>query len=420
MLSNELNLKKLFSKIGLLYFLGIPISVFNSIFLARVISVEDFGKYGFIISLSSVFSIFISGGIPLFLIREIAGNKSPSGVINRTFKNIILKNIFLIIIFFVICRIFNVGSINNFIIISTIIIFSSLNAFFSGILKGFKKPFLSDLIIQVFHPLIFSITLISIYYFGYFELSNVIRGYITTLFLILIFNYILYKYFNKSRQIRKKNNSSKFQSHLNKSILLFTLIAGANLLFTQLNIILLGFFSNPESISYFRVAERIFQLSSIPYVIINTIIAPYISENIKEGRIDKINQLSNNANKLYFVATTIIFFILLLFGKEIIFYTFGEEYSKLSYLPMIIIVFSHLVCTSLGSGVLIISMAGKQIINVIIHYFSLIIMLVISLFLIKSLGLLGSSLSVSIGILINSFLSNLYVRKKLKINVGIV
>lgn len=411
-------------KVGVLKLVSIPLGLLLSITLARFLGPKEFGQYTFIIALIPLICIPISGGISQLLVRSVAeysqGKDLPrlNGIICFSMSWILAFSLVLILIiqfltyFELISErstLFQIG-----IFIAPLIAFMSM---LSGVLKGLKQPVYSEMMTQIFWPLMSLLFIAAYIYYDGLNIQTALLSQITSLSCcVIIFTIITLKKLPTGVfSIARKTMFKQWCIALAP----FTLIVLANTFNTQIGIIVLGLHSSEEAVGGLRIAERGAQFVSISLGIINGVYSPYIVNAYKNNDAVRLKQMAKQISRGAFLIAAPISAIFILFGKPIISLAFGEEYVALSYTPMIILIIGQLVNVCFGAVGNFLTMTGHERLTFKGQIIALLINCIGCMVLVPIYGALGAAIGVSFGLVTWNLILFYFVYNKLKINTSV-
>lgn len=313
------------------------VSLVGAILLARIFGVQDYGKWGVLISTIMSFSMFASAGMGLTATKYIAYynslNESKTEVIEVTSLVLIISVIFGT--FFSAILFFGSSYISNNLfsesalvlpikLISCSLLFLSINGAVQGIFLGHQSFKIVSLLNVIFGIINYPLIVVLSYYGG---LNGGAVGYsISVLICALLMLWKVYKEF----YYKKKHNHLSV-SHLAikyKRILLnysFPAIFGGALVAPVLwlaDIIVANSSGGFENLGFFQAGNRIKELIIFVPSVLSTMIVPLLSSLLKKKetfqRVVKFNLILNLSISFVISIPLIIFssFIMSLFGEE--------------------------------------------------------------------------------------------------------
>ena len=294
--------------------------------IARVLSVEDYGKFNYLLAIVGFTAKFIDLGINPIVLRESAKNNRFSEYIGSVFY---VKSL-LIILLLVFVNIFSFLVINTMtekILLNLLII----NIFFSNKYTNIRELLVIPykICLKMEFPMILVLIdnilllIISIFlkesehallYFGLIYLGTNIPSNVI-LFIVLI----------KKNEIKFLFNKDFFFRLLKMAFPIYGYVL-LMIIYTQIDTILIGIFNGDNSVALYSTAVRL----SNPFIIFASAITitffPIIVNKLKEKK-DVAKIIGSVVSLLILFSSTISLFIFF-YSKDIIRIVFGENYME--------------------------------------------------------------------------------------------
>ncbi|QUM87883.1 flippase [Moritella sp. 36] len=393
------------------------LAVLTGIVYARYLGPEEYGIYGYVISIITLLTLPAIAGLHDLLIREVAnyqlGNKLTyiSGIISWSRNYVIIVSFIVVILTFL--------SMNMNIFKSSIIVLMSIALFQipirglmsqqSAILNGLRKPILSQVPMGIISPLIILLILF---------ISIINQKQITNIFIIkiTIFSSIIALilsafWIGKYNGVKDNKNVKHFDlKSWHKSLCPFALMSIISTLNSELATVFIGWLDKPESIAYFKVAMQGTLLISLGLNATNTIIMPRIARLYKNKHADNIQQLLTNSVRLNVIILLPIIFTLLAYGDVLINVLFGKEYAA-AYPIMIVLCVGQIVNVSMGSVGIVLTMTHNEKYCLRALLLTLIITVILLSILIPLYSSLGAAYAISASVVIWNVVMSFYVYK---------
>ena len=170
------------SKVGIIRLISIPLGLLISIILSRALGPESFGLYAWLMALVPLLSLPVSGGLPQLLVRSVSeythhnSKKNLRAIIKLSYLWSIFFSFFLIFLVYIFGH-FIVDDIKRLELLKVaiwIIPFYSILSVSAGILRGFNKPTIADLIQQLFQPTVVLSILALIYFYSKLNVASML------------------------------------------------------------------------------------------------------------------------------------------------------------------------------------------------------------------------------------------------------
>ena len=398
----------------------------TSIVLTRILSIEDFGIYTYIISSIFLMVVLVQFGFPVYSLRETSRGMALKKytevtilwnclhVSAWTLSVLVVLTSYLIYIFYGI----GINYIYAVILIPLIVI----ERIKSATLRGLSHIIYGQLGENLLRPTIFIILIVcfSILSTQAVDYVDVINMYIYSALAVLIIVTAIYKKSTKS-VMKKVGSIGIFASwQKSKSLMIYSrtknfafiaILAQFNL---AIGVIALSLYSSPGEVSLFKISQQVAMTVVFGLMVANVVYAPYFA---------KFKELNDYANlkkylkiniKISFGSALLITTILVLFGDLLLVLLFGEVFSD-SYGPMLVIALGQLVSAAIGPVGLLLNMGGheKQVFTGLMV--SSIVNLLLCYILIGEYNAMGAAFAS----MITTVFWNLYLWRKVKLIMGI-
>jgi O-antigen/teichoic acid export membrane protein len=372
--------------------------------LSRILGINDLGIYAFAVALLTLVSIPCSAGLPQIVTREIARNASSKryslvkGVIHWGHIVILIVTIFVITVLAIYTyfypQVLNHPTGRTFIAGIGIIPTIGLLAIRSASLRGLGHTTMAQLPDFVIRPVSALLLLLALYVWRGSSISPSHAILIeTSAFLIgycaatLLFSFVCSKEIRGSKTVL---DSSSWQ----KMLLPMSIINAMHIANTKLDQVIVGFFLSSSDSGTYRVAAQISILAGFGLQATKRVIQPKIAAFVHEGRLEDLQQLARVATLVNIIFSMTFFVIIYFFGNTIIQILFGGEYED-SVTCLLILALGHVFMSSTNIGGQILAMAGFHKFFAYTWIGGTVINLTLSLFLVKTYGILGVAAATS-------------------------
>lgn len=398
---------------AILSFVNIVIPLLVGPYIVRLLDVELYGIYNKVFANFQLFLTFASFGIYTFGVREISKIRNNEKKVSELLTNL----------FFISC-------ITNFICMAIYIGFALLTS--TGITTTIYLLMIIQIIGNVFYIEFVNEALEN---YSFITVKTVIVKliYIASLFLlvrktddiviytiiisstVLLNNIISFIY--AKRKIKFNFSNLKIKKYL-PSLVVILIITNIDLLYSQLDRVMLGNFVNNVYVTYYYIPYYIVStLAAIPYSIINVSIPrlSYLVEN--EGKKSYEQVLNKCLSSLIFIIVPMCFGVFVL-AKEVITLYAGDKY--LTIVPVLMLACIIRIIVSIESTMTNLVMYPNNQENRIVRYS--LICGVLNLIANSALVLFGvltpftAMLTTGVADLTLSIMLYLYIRNKLEIN----
>ena len=378
-------------------------------YVSRVLLPIGTGKVSLATSIIAYFSMFAQLGIPTYGIRACAKVRDDREKLTKTVHEIFLINLIMGIIsyavFFVV--LFTVPKIQTekalYLVISTTIFFNMIG------MEWLYKAMEQYMYITMRSIIFKFIGLILMFLLVHTQEDYVLYGGITIFAAVgsNIFNFLnVHKYIS----MRPVGNYNLVR-HM-PPILTFFAMSIATTIYTNLDIVMLGFMKTDIDVGYYNAAVRIKTILVSIVTSLGTVLLPRASYYIEQGLKEEFLRISKKAIRFVMLVATPLMLYFMLFAKEGIYFLSGDAYTG-SILPMQVIMPTLLfIGMSNILGIQMLVPMGKE--KVVLHstIAGAVVDLIINIALIPILGATGAALGTVIAELVVWIYQGIYMRKE--------
>lgn len=315
-------------------------------FLTKFSTVQNVGNFYFLISLITLLMVFFSTGQTRYIVRSLSLNhfkNSAKALIFQVSRSPLIISIttFALVLIFTVN--FNKSEVLNAIFLLAVPVLILSNNF-SAFFRGIGRPFYGNLDGMLIRPAIFLFILA----FTYFHLgislslSIIIFSYLISIIFGFICNGIAYLYFSK-------NLDSNIEKELisRKEILYLSIIGSSELILSNIDQFLIGFFFNNENVAYIRVMSTFRNSSLMAYQIILMFIPFIFGAFIAKNDIESFVKEFRKFRKISTFVNTSIVVVFYFFGSQFLEILFTKDFIVL-YEPILILLFGTLIFNTAG------------------------------------------------------------------------
>ncbi|UTH46207.1 oligosaccharide flippase family protein [Loktanella salsilacus] len=414
-----------FLSVSIVYVVGVPLTLFVNIILARWLSVDQFGLYSFTIAIATFIAIPVSGGLPMLLTREVSGSlqsyDTPTyqRAVSAAIIWVMSSSLLALSVAGTFIWLFEPERAGLFFMALAMVPAIGLISVGEGTLKGVGKPAVAEASRQLLVPPIMLIGIFVVSRAAPPAAVNVLMAnlvaYAFVAFATLTLTYVL-----SPLPLQPALADKTRLLHWGSALLSFALISGMATLSTQFATLLLGLLGQQDQVAYLRVAERGAQLVAFPLMFINAVLGPKVVAAHRSGDSRALHTLSRQAARITLIVSAPLGLVLIIFGRQLIGLTFGENYVSGSYAPLVILIVGQLVSVSFGSPGLFLMMSGFERSSIYAQVGGLSVMIALVIALSSVLGAYGASIGVALGLFAINFLASLATSKKLGFFPGAV
>lgn len=317
--------------------LVIPILIFP--YVSRILGPNGIGIVSFAISLTAIFALVGSLGIPIYGIREIAKVKNNKDKLSKIFSELLFIQVVWIIFTLILYSFWIIFTntfkdneiIKYFSYIHILGIVGMFNWFFQGI-ENYKFITIINFITKfLMLILLFVLLKNQDQYWLYYSIIVITTLIGSIISLFYTFSFISIKYTNLN-----------FKRHLKPILFLFSTQLAIGI-YINLDIVFLNYFSNNYEVGLYTPPSRLVKIILILVTSLGTVLIPKLSSYIKQGKFEESQKIISKSLRFIFITTFPISILLVCLSKEIIFVFAGEQFANSSNLlilltPIIILI----------------------------------------------------------------------------------
>ncbi|MFL2945983.1 MAG: oligosaccharide flippase family protein [Parvibaculales bacterium] len=375
---------------------GLFVGFAISIFLARFLTIDDFGRYSFLYSILMLLAIPFISGIPMFIVREL-GKASSTFEIQQVIKlaSKAKKSSFLYTTTIVFCLLtysylsgVTPVALDKYIAIFCVPLIASI-AIDAGLMRGKGHTIKGQLVEYFIRPFVFILLIINLKYFHEVNILSVLISLMISFTISSIISKIIIFFQNYNFQISKTQKFSMSKESL-YSIIFMTVIGGLNILFANIDIIILGLYNLPNEVGLYKIAFQLSMLVVFAQTVIHQVIQRQISQDFKLGKIEDLQKTLVNASRYISLISLSIAIIIILFHNEILIYGFGEGYRSANTV-LIILIISQLLNIVCGCNGLFLNNIGYEKVTCFVLILSVLLNAGLTILLVPAYGALGAA-----------------------------
>lgn len=406
---------------------GVIVSLLVTVAMARLLGVNGFAEYSFLVAVSAIVSLPVSSGVSQLATREMApaltdfDDAESRGRVAMGFVWAVFLAVLASVIYWLVLPHFS----NNIFLVSVfgmtvvIVLFNGLNSVMDGVFKGVGRAELAIAGDEVLKPL-FLVVLVALFFShqDQVEARDVVGALALSTFFVFIFFFL---WILKGRFFVYEDflySSLNFWGWF-KAVIPFSVAGAVYVLGANVGVAITGLLGNQEAVSGLRVAERAVQLVSMPLLVANMVLAPHFVNRWKQSEYSELQRLVTVSSWGVFFLSFPIALFLWFFGGWVVEVLFGLGYSDISRQPMIIMLFGQIVNVAFGSVGLLLMMTGRERISLYGQLAGLIINVVLSLCLVPEYGATGAAVASACGLVVWNFILGGVVLKGMNIQPGI-
>ena len=397
-----------------------------SIVLARSLGSSGYGLYSFALSVLMIISIPIQSGIPILVVREtaraVSENNYPLIGLLRSWSYRLILTYAMVVSVVLICGIVFEGPLidNHRFFVSLVgllsVPFIVLTLMQSAIIRGIGSVVVGVIPDGFLRPLLNIILIFGLFSIvGKMEISAMQAIFLYGLSAAgtLFVTYLILKLLTKKVNLDTRS-CEKIPKKWQLSLRTLTVVGGAQLLFSYLDILILGFYSEDSEVGVYRVAVQFSIIVGFGLTVLNQMLHPLFSRLYAEKNISALQKLVVNSSLAIFtlaIVPTIIFFLL---GEYLLNHIFGLEYKEAA-IALKILVLGQLVNAACGSVGALLNMTGHEKDAMAGMLVALLLNIILAFILIPIFGIEGAAMSSAFSLAVWNIILRYFVKKRLAI-----
>lgn len=396
----------------------------TQIALARMLGVENYGIYIYVLAWVNILALFSKLGLDTSALRYVPRYHSQQewGLLKGFLKySGSLYFVFSVLVAIVVAMIawqYHGGSANELVLaflISCLLLPVIVHMqMISAYLQSFKRVILAQAPDLIVRPLILIIGVFLFYKFNK-SFVDASTGILFNFLASTVTVILLSKFLRNVIPEQLGANNKKYKiKEWNKVSLTFLLLSGFELVLLQIDIIMLGYFINTKEAGLYAAASKLVRLVSFGLVAINTIAAPMISQlynSEEKSSLQSIMTLAAICGLLYSVPAGIV---IIYFGNKLL-GLFGTMFVS-GYTALIILTVGRLADSLTGLVGYLMTMTDHHSAAMKIQGATVIVNITMNLILIPIYGMNGAAIATAFSMISWNCMSLIYVKTKLKIN----
>jgi O-antigen/teichoic acid export membrane protein len=191
----------------------------------------------------------------------------------------------------------------------------------------------------------------------------------------------------------------------------FMLMGGMNIILDQTDLLVIGIFLGPEDAAIYAAGARVAAQTVFLLTAADVVIAPLVAEYSAAGRVQELQRALTLSARGVLVFAVGVALVLIVFGRPIL-GLFGDAF-RAGYAPMVTLVVAKLINALTGSVGMVMNMTGHQRVSATIIGTCAALNLVLNLLLTPRFGLQGAAIATAISIASWNIAMGLFVRYRL-------
>jgi O-antigen/teichoic acid export membrane protein len=396
----------------------------TAILLTRLMGPANYGVYSYAIALMGVFTILGLLGQDSYIVKIVAKLASlkqldeMSSFVKGVFGRIVLLNLIVMLGLVIVLSFYQEQLSKDkyltlFIAIS-IVFFTVLMRVYAGLFQGIQQIITSLYPDKLIRPLSYFcvISILSFVFKHDVAASKAITANALAAFIALMV--IAYLWAQKKPYARSPRINWQDLTTGWRPALPFALLAGISVIYTNIDIIMLGAYVPDSEIGIYRIAGRVATLISFAIIAVKSAFNPRISSLYAQNDFATLQNIASKAA----LATTLVAlpcFLFFVFAGYWVLVLFGDEFTSGTNILTVLSI-GQLIGTICASGISILMMTSHA--NKAAHslIFGAILNVVLNYLLIPSYGAIGAAYATTTALTAVNIVNTYFVWTYLKIN----
>lgn len=395
--------------------------------LARLLSPEAYGLYSVALATLVILAIPTALGLPNYVVRETAKSLSDGNayllrrIVSSAIKLLLLISIGVVsatLIWSYYATDAGEGSYRQVLwfglgLIPLMALTQVLGAALRGIGQSSSGLFLGLVLRQALFLVLLAIWVLAV---GTLTAVSAMALHLMAACLALVFGSVVWAMTRPKHGSSTSNHEAKFRYFsMLTSTGVMGVIAGAQTLNKNLDVIMVGALANLEAAGMYKLASTGALLAVAGLQAINLVMMPHFARLHLEGNTEKLQEIATKAVRLILITAVPVAMILIALGKPLISIVFGAEYLP-SYTPMIILVTGQVVSALFGSVITILNMTGYEIKTMQGILCGSAINIALNAILIPPFGMIGAAIATASTLVAWNIYLHMVIRRHLRIN----
>jgi len=191
-------------------------------------------------------------------------------------------------------------------------------------------------------------------------------------------------------------------------------VAGANMLLTQTDVLMLGVFQNTDMSGIYSVASRLAAMAIFATIALGSFGAPLIAELYSQGKMEDLARIAKTMARVAFacLVPAMIFFLL---AGEWVLALFGLEFVA-AYSPLLILMSGQALASCFGASAMILTMTEHEDAAARVLVGSVVANIILNAVLIPSYGMMGAAIATALTTAVPVATMSWFVKSRVGIN----
>jgi len=393
----------------LLKILNVLLGFLSSIVLARILGVDEYGIYVYVLSWIWLLCVFTKMGFTELVVREVSGYANIEdwsllgGFLEYSNWFVFLLSVSAIILYLLGAYYFFPDSFDpylrrTFTIAVFLIPLISLTGLRQGALRALHKMTAGQFPEYVVKPAGIIILILGAGYLLQESPNAEIALYVnlSVSAVVLLLGYFI---LNRILPLPVKKGPYQYRrSEWTQSAFRFLLIAGMLVINNQTDKIMLGILGEVRDVGMYSVAAQMAGFSAFTLVALNTAISPLVVKLVADDNYPELQKIVFRSTRMA-LAGSLLIAVILFAVSDLLLGLFGDEFVKVKTVLVILLV-GQLVNVAAGPAGTILNMTGNETVVAYVVAASAIINIVLNFVLIPRYGMEGAAIATACSMIV--------------------
>lgn len=383
------------------------------VLLARNLGPENYGIYTFVLSIITLLSLPTKAGLPTLIVRETA-KYQQHGKWSKLKGLLTLANVF-VVGFSIFVALIAAGTAwmmwggeqsiktNTFLWALMLLPIVSFDNIRGATLRGLRKVVQGQVSEQLVKPLVLVILVGGATILERELTPQNIMQYTVIAALIAFTVGIVLLLRCIPRPIRCSAPSFELNTWA-RSLIPLSLIAGIQVVNSQIGIMILGYFGFDDDAGLYKVASSVVAFTAVGQMIANVVLAPYIVKLFHFKDHAKLQRLLALSARVSFCVSLPVVLMLIVWSESLLSVMFGNEYRE-AYPALVVLCVGQVINVALGSVGLSLNQLGLEKKSLKASYIAVISNFSICLVFIPQYGLMGAAYANAISVSLRNIIN---------------
>lgn len=405
------------------------LSLLMTVVLARALGAKGYGVYSFAMALVTLLAIPAQVGLPAIIVRETARAEANDrwglirGLWRWSGKLVLGLSASLVVLAFFIAWLGREAhdslQLQTFYAALPLIPLMALGNVRGAALRGLRHVIKGQLPESVLRPGFLIVMILLVYVLLAETVTPIEAMMLHTAAAALAFIVGAYMLRRARPDGLIQNPTPEYQAkYWRRSILPLSMIAGANVINSQADIVMLGWMTSSEDVGIYRVVAASVLVINFGKLAIVSVVSPYFARMYAKSELQSLHALVTKSNQVVFLLSLPAFLVFLLSGEAMLGLVFGEEFTA-GYIPLAILSLGYVFGTTIGSVSVLLNMTGHEKYTAMSVGISAVLNIALNLLLIPVWGIAGAATAMAVSMVISNSILWVIVVKQLGIKSGI-